>query len=108
MPVIKDNRIEEPAVATGSSVMTVAGALSLVLFFFPELLNERQQTVVLVLSAFLLPIITALLTRRYVWSPASVQRLIDNAVAGARREVTKALEREQFKEMNRGTDKELG
>lgn len=80
---IPNNKHEEPTLKTGTSTAGVAGVLSLVFFFFPELLSERQTTLILVLAAFVLPLVTALFTRGKVWSPASVQELINEATKEA-------------------------
>lgn len=74
------NPSKEPALAIGGSVTTVAGALSLLAFFAPDLLSEKTIVIILVASAFLLPMITAFATRHFVWSPASVEEVVNEAV----------------------------
>lgn len=74
---------KEPAIRTGSNVAAVAGLLSLITVLFPELLTDREITIILVISAFVLPIVTALFTRGKVWSPASVKEVIEEATKEA-------------------------
>lgn len=77
---IENNKEAEPALKTGSIVATVAGVLSLVVFLFPDLLTERQISLILVLTSVAIPIITAIITRGKVWSPKSVQEAVDKVV----------------------------
>lgn len=72
----------EPAVSTGSITGTVAGVVAIALYFFPNIPPNVIQGI-LVVSAFLLPIITALFTRGQVWSPDSVKKIVDEAVKNA-------------------------
>jgi hypothetical protein len=78
----KEPKTTQPALAVGSTTATVAGVLTLVLYFFPNIPNTVIQSL-LVISAFVLPLITALFTRNKVWSPASVQEVVDEAVRRA-------------------------
>ena len=87
-----NNTAEEPSLKVGGFTASVAGILSLVVFFAPDLMSEKTIIVVLVASAFILPLITALFTRGKVWSPASVQELIDQAAAEATKELKERLE----------------
>jgi hypothetical protein len=80
---------KEPALSVGATGGTVAGTLALLLYLFPEI-PEGTLRLVFVISAFALPVVTAILTRGRVWSPASVVKLVDEAVAKAT-EVTKML-----------------
>lgn len=83
------NPATEPALTVGGGTATVAGVLSLALYFFPDIPNSVIQTL-LVISAFGLPIITALFTRGKAWSPASVQEVVDEAVRRALEQANKA------------------
>jgi hypothetical protein len=74
---------KEPALVVGSSTATVAGLISLIVFFAPDLLTQQQIVGISVAAAFVLPIITAVLTRRKVWSPDSVQKLVEEAIDSA-------------------------
>lgn len=87
-----NNSSTQPALAIGATTSTVAGVLSLVLYFFPEIPSSTIQAI-LVISAFLLPIISAIATRGFVWSPASVQVVVDEAVKRAL-EATKKPDKE--------------
>lgn len=73
----------EPALKVGAITSVASGILSLVLLFAPNLLNETQLTVIGIISAFALPIITALFTRGRVWSPASVLEVVNISVQDA-------------------------
>jgi hypothetical protein len=75
----ENKQTSEPAVTVGTTTGTVAGLLAVVLYFFPDIPNGVIQAL-LVLVAFALPIISALFTRGKVWSPASVQAVVDEAV----------------------------
>lgn len=79
----KNNKETDPALKVGATTSTVAGVLALIAFLMPELLTERQTTLILTLSAFILPIVTAAFTRGRVWSPASVQTVVDEAIEEA-------------------------
>jgi hypothetical protein len=74
---------KEPALKVGTATGTVAGLVSLLLAFNPNLITEKQTLLILVVAAFLLPIITAISTRKFVWSPASVIAVLDEAVKQA-------------------------
>ncbi len=80
---------KEPALKVGATTSTVAGILSLVALVIPGFISDKQSTIILIISAFALPLITAIFTRGKVWSPASVQELIDHAVADALEEASK-------------------
>ena len=67
---------EEPAVRTGLSTTAVAAIIAGILYFWPNLPNEVVTGIVAVIG-ILLPIITAFLIRRKVWSPASVMKVAD-------------------------------
>lgn len=81
----KNKDSKEPALKVGSAVGSVAGILYILGFVFPDFLTEKQTNVILVVSAFLLPIITAIFTRGKVWSPATVEEIIDEAVTESER-----------------------
>lgn len=78
-----DKPAKEPALTIGAYTGGAAGLLGLVTTLFPNLLTDRQTTIILVVVAFLLPLITAALTRGKVWSPATVAELVDEALEGA-------------------------
>lgn len=78
----EENPSTEPAVKVGITVGTVAGLAGLALYFFPNI-PEGVIQAGLVLAVFLLPIINGFLTRGKVWSPASVQSLVEEAVKQA-------------------------
>lgn len=76
-------KAKEPALATGVSVTAVAGLLSLITVIWPDLLTPHQEHLVYVIAAFVLPIITAVFTRSKVWSPASVEEVLEEAITSA-------------------------
>jgi hypothetical protein len=75
------NTSTQPALVVGSATGAIAGALSLVALFIN--IPEGVTQAILVIAAFLLPLITALFTKNKVWSPASVQQLVEEAVRRA-------------------------
>lgn len=81
---VVDKTEKEPALKVGTVTGTVAGVLSLVLYFMPNAISDKNATLILVLSAFILPIVTAIFTRGKVWSIASVEEVVDEAVENAK------------------------
>jgi hypothetical protein len=75
--VIPNNKSKEPAVATGTIVGTLTAVVFLVLQLFPELRDNSAVFKGFVIACFLLPIITGFLIRRKVWSPKSVQEIVE-------------------------------
>lgn len=92
IPTIPNNTSEEPAAKVGTFTALGTGIVALLTYFAPNLLNEKTTTLVLVIVAFVLPIVTAFFIRNKVWSPASVQELIDRAVYDATEELKERLE----------------
>jgi hypothetical protein len=72
----------------------VAGLISLVMYLAPDLLTDKQITVVSIAIAFVAPIVTALFTRGKVWTPASVQVVVAEAVKRAQDEMKRNQEAE--------------
>lgn len=72
----------EPALKVGVTTGTVAGLLFLLTYFLPEIPKDTLE-VILVITAFVLPIINAIFTRGKVWSPATVQTVVDEAIEEA-------------------------
>lgn len=85
---LNNNQATEPAVKVGTFTGTVAGLISLILYFAPNLLNDKQLGIIAIIGAFLLPFVTALFTRGKVWSPAAVKAVVDEAVAKALDEIS--------------------
>jgi hypothetical protein len=77
----QNNTATQPALVVGSATATVAGLLAVISLFFP--ISPDVTNGILVSAAFLLPFITALITHPKVWSPASVQEVVDLAVKQA-------------------------
>lgn len=75
----KDGSSKEPARKVGISTAAVAGIGTLLLYFFPDIPDNVIQ-LILVALAFLLPIVTSLITRNFVWSPASVFQVVSESV----------------------------
>lgn len=80
---------KEPALNTGLNVTAITGILYIVTWIFPDLLPEKVQQAIIVIGALLLPFITALLVRRKVWSPESVQEVLEEGVSAALEEKEK-------------------
>lgn len=74
---------KEPALRRGSWTSFVVVMLSAVTVFFPHLLSQKTELAVYMIASFILPLITAYLIRRKVWSPASVQSYINNIMEAA-------------------------
>ena len=98
--IIPNNTSKEPALATGATTGTVSGLAFLVLYFFPDLLNSRQTDLVLVIAGFAIPLLTAIFTRGFVWSPKSVQDILDKSIEDANARIDK--------KPIRGSDESLG
>ena len=90
---IRDKKDTEPALRTGVNTSAVAGILTLIAFLWPGLLSNHTSTIILVISAFVLPIVTAIFTRNKVWSIASVTELVDEAVKAAEESATEAAKK---------------
>lgn len=85
--VVPNNKSGEPSVATGSIVGSLTAAAFLVLQIFPELRGNDVVFKVFVCTCFFLPLITGILIRRKVWSPKSVQELVDAVEESAKASV---------------------
>ena len=72
-----------PAVNMGVWTTAILGLASIPTIFFPNLISPNIQNAIYVGLAFALPIITALLIRGKVWSPASVKQVIEEATEEA-------------------------
>jgi hypothetical protein len=83
----------EPALTVGAGVGSLAGAVAIVQYLFPDLLTEKQLGLVFIVSALVLPMLQAWITRSKVWSPASVKDLIDQGVKDAVRELDKTKQK---------------
>lgn len=80
----------QPALATGGSVATIFGALAVLQFFFPNI-PDNVIKILLVVFAIVAPIVTAILTRNKVWSPASVQAVVEESVRRAQEAINKPV-----------------
>lgn len=77
-----ENPSGEPALKVGAATGVIGGLVTLILYFFPSIPDNVIQGV-LVVSAVLLPIITAAITRGRVWSPEAVFEVIEVATENA-------------------------
>ncbi len=84
MDVVPNNTSKEPALKVGAATGTITGLIAVLSYFFPKAFESDHTQLLVVLAAFLLPIITAIITRDRVWSPASVQEEVDKAVQNAK------------------------
>lgn len=96
----------EPSVNTGLSVTIAAGVLYLLNHFFPNFMNENVETAVYAIVAIAIPIVTALLIRRKVWSPQSVAEVIKEAVTAAE-DTIKQRERDKLQLLTKLTDRQI-
>jgi len=74
---------KNPALHIGTWVSVAVGLYEGFNTLFPNLVPDNIQIVVLVGLAFILPVATSLLIRNKVWSPASVQQVIQEATKEA-------------------------
>jgi hypothetical protein len=75
--VIPNNKSKEPAVATGSIISILSSVSFLLSQTFPELRGNKTVYLIFIFAYFFVPLITGFLIRRKVWSPKSVQVLVD-------------------------------
>src|SRR4051812_44101777 len=75
-----DTADTEPALFTGGFTTVVPAVLVLIKLIWPNLVSEDMATAIIGLVAVFLPIVTAFLIRRKVWSPASVVKVVGEAV----------------------------
>lgn len=87
IPKLPANPEKEPALRVGATTGTVAGVLSLLMAVAPDLLTDKQMVTILIVGAFILPILQGIWTRSTVWSPATVKELIDKGIADAQKEL---------------------
>jgi len=66
----------EPAVNVGIAVTSVASIVGIISYFLPGMSNDVVQ-IIAVIVVLLLPVITGLITRGRVWSPASVKTALE-------------------------------
>lgn len=70
---------KEPAVKIGASVAGVIAIIGIVNdVFVPDLLTNSGDSVLYAILALMAPVATSILTRKFVWSPASVKTLIED------------------------------
>lgn len=73
----------EPAVNTSFIVSAVPVAVTAVSLLFPNLLSADNWSLVIYVIALFAPIVTALMIRGKVWSPASVKTVLEAAIEEA-------------------------
>jgi len=81
--VASDKKPKEPAANIGTTVGFLTAVFVLVNNFWPNIIKDNVQEAIISIAAILLPFITSLLIRRKVWSPASVEDLLEEAVTEA-------------------------
>lgn len=85
LPNLPADPPKEPALAVGTTTGTLAGIVSLIVVLFPDMLTDKQVTTILVVATFVGPIISAIITRSRVFSPATVKELLDQGIADAQK-----------------------
>jgi hypothetical protein len=81
LPSADTNLPAEPALAMGISVTSIVSCIVLIVsLFFHKQIPDDIQTLIYAVLTLLLPMITAWLIRRKVWSPASVVKVVDKSV----------------------------
>jgi hypothetical protein len=92
VPVIPNNGSTNPALTVGVSATAVAGVIVLILNqFFPNLVSDDIEKLIYAVAAILLPIVAAWITRSKVWSPASVQQIVDSTAVETARAVNASV-----------------
>lgn len=106
-PAIPTSDAKEPVLLVGGSVGTVAGILGLISYINPNLLTGRTPEIILMIAGLVLPIVTAIFARGFVWSPHSVKELVDEAVTNATRAKATAVDplESHVKGLREGIDK---
>lgn len=83
--VSSNRKSKEPALALGAVTTFVAAFIIICLkLFFPDVVSDEIESSIYGFVGLLFPIITAFLIRRKVWSPASVEDVIEKAVTSAK------------------------
>jgi hypothetical protein len=65
----------EPVLTTYIAGLSVAGVVSIIIYFFPNMPKDIALNIAWVIMA-VYPVVVALITRTKVWSPASVEKLV--------------------------------
>jgi hypothetical protein len=81
--VVPKAESKEPALKVGFIFSSAIGILAFVADMFPNLIPSGVYMWVFFLLTLLGPILTAVLTRGFVWSPASVQAVLNEAIKAA-------------------------
>lgn len=69
------SKLVEPAVAVGSIATAVSCFAVIILYFFPGIPDNVVNSIVTV-AAIIFPLITSIIIRKHVWSPASVKKVV--------------------------------
>lgn len=78
-----DKPSSEPALTVGASTTAITGALYFIVkYLFPQVPDEVLNSVA-ILVAIAIPFLTSWIIRSRVWSPKSVQDVVDEAVKHA-------------------------
>jgi hypothetical protein len=78
--VIANATSTEPALKIGASTTAIVGGIYLILdYFFPSIPDNVLQGIMSI-AAIVLPLVVAVVTRSKVWSPNSVQNVVDDSV----------------------------
>ncbi len=83
--VVPNSQSQEPAAKVGASVAAVLAIIAIVAEQFPGFLSSQTYAWIFFIAALLSPLVTAFLTRGFVWSPASVQKILNEAIKEASR-----------------------
>ncbi len=83
--VVPNSQSQEPAAKVGASVTAFLAIIAIVAEQFPNFLSSQTYSWIFFMAALLGPLVTAFLTRGFVWSPASVQKILNEAIKEASR-----------------------
>ncbi len=83
--VVPNSQSQEPAAKVGAAVTIFLAILAIAAENFPGLISKEAYSWIFFGAAMLSPLATAFLTRGFVWSPASVQKILNEAIKEASR-----------------------
>lgn len=78
-----DNSKTEPALLIGTGTTSVIGALYFIVKYLVPNISDELIYACMTILAILLPTVVGFITRNKVWSPRSVQKVVDQSVTNA-------------------------
>lgn len=99
MPKIPNSYSAEPALKVGTWTTLLTAIFFIVNSIFPNLLTTEVQTAIIAIATILIPIIMSIIIRNKVWSPNSVQEILNSSIEKAAQEA-KEKERMRIDNLN--------